>query len=164
MRRPRPPRLICPPLRPADRASSDVHSCAVPFWCAARPPLLAISRCFSGVMDANPRRSFRSPVVRPGAKSIMVRLSVWPSRRTHDIWSSVGLCGRILDGRGFGFVRGGNGCLVGIIRRTRAFVFVLHCHAVSHVLLTVLPPRIYQSLCQRRSVVDGRAGLQTIEV
>jgi hypothetical protein len=27
--------------------------------CAARPPLLAISRCFSGDIDANPRRSFR---------------------------------------------------------------------------------------------------------
>src|SRR5687768_9641539 len=59
IRRPRPPRLICPPLRPATRASSGVHSCAVPFSCAARPPLLAISRCFSGDIEANPRRSFR---------------------------------------------------------------------------------------------------------
>jgi hypothetical protein len=58
--RPRPPRLICPPLRPAARASSGVHSCAVPFSCAARPPLLAISRCFSGDIDANPRRSLRA--------------------------------------------------------------------------------------------------------
>jgi len=47
-RRPRPPRLTCPPRRPAERASSAVHSWAVPFSCAARPPLLAISRCFSG--------------------------------------------------------------------------------------------------------------------
>ncbi len=62
MSRPRPPRLTWPPLRPADRASSAVHSWAVPFSCAARPPLLAISRCFSGDMDANPRRSFRSVV------------------------------------------------------------------------------------------------------
>jgi hypothetical protein len=31
----------------------------VPFSCAARPPLLAISRCFSGDIDANPRRSLR---------------------------------------------------------------------------------------------------------
>lgn len=60
-RRPRPPRLICPPLRPAARASSAVHSCAVPFSCAARPPLLAISRCFSGDIEANPRRSLRTP-------------------------------------------------------------------------------------------------------
>src|SRR5687767_8002381 len=60
-RRPRPPRLIWPPLRPAARASSAVHSCAVPFSCAARPPLLAISRCFSGDMEANPRRSLRTP-------------------------------------------------------------------------------------------------------
>ena len=64
MRRPRPPRLTWPPLRPAWRASSDVHSCAVPFWCAARPPLLAISRCFSGDIDAKPRRSLRSPFTR----------------------------------------------------------------------------------------------------
>jgi hypothetical protein len=35
----------------------------VPFSCAARPPLLAISRCFSADIDANPRRSLRSPVV-----------------------------------------------------------------------------------------------------
>ena len=56
---PRPPRLAMPPLRPASRASSDDHSCAVPFWCAARPPLLAISRCFSADMEANPRRSLR---------------------------------------------------------------------------------------------------------
>ncbi len=58
--RPRPPRLTWPPLRPADRASSAVHSWAVPFSWAARPPLLAISRCFSGDIDANPRRSLRS--------------------------------------------------------------------------------------------------------
>ena len=59
--RPRPPRLIWPPLRPAARASSALHSCAVPFSCAARPPLLAISRCFSGDIEANPRRSFLTP-------------------------------------------------------------------------------------------------------
>lgn len=58
--RPRPPRLICPPLRPATLASSEVHSCAVPLACAARPPLLAISRCFSGDIDAKPRRSLRA--------------------------------------------------------------------------------------------------------
>src|SRR4029077_1389337 len=63
MSRPRPPRLTWPPLRPALRASSAVHSWAVPFSCAARPPLLAISRCFSADIDANPRRSLRSPVV-----------------------------------------------------------------------------------------------------
>jgi hypothetical protein len=34
----------------------------VPFSWAARPPLLAISRCFSGDIDANPRRSLRSPL------------------------------------------------------------------------------------------------------
>jgi hypothetical protein len=62
IKRPRPPRLTCPPFRPAERASSAVHSWAVPFSCAARPPLLAISRCFSGDIDANPRRSLRSPV------------------------------------------------------------------------------------------------------
>src|SRR5205085_11341891 len=60
IRRPRPPRLTWPPLRPALRASSAVHSWAVPFSCAARPPLLAISRCFSGDIDAKPRRSLRS--------------------------------------------------------------------------------------------------------
>src|SRR5205085_2191779 len=63
MSRPRPPRLTWPPLRPADRASSAVHSWAVPFSCAARPPLLAISRCFSGDIDAKPRRSLRSAVL-----------------------------------------------------------------------------------------------------
>src|SRR5262245_11861447 len=47
-----------PPFRPASRASSLVHSCAVPFWCAALPPLLAISRCLLRSIDANPRSSF----------------------------------------------------------------------------------------------------------
>ena len=61
-RRPRPPRLTWPPLRPACRASSGVHSWAVPFSWAARPPLLAISRCRSGLIDAKPRRSLRSLV------------------------------------------------------------------------------------------------------
>ncbi len=49
--------LAMPPLRPASRASSLVHSCAVPFWCAAFPPLLAISRCLALSIDANPRSS-----------------------------------------------------------------------------------------------------------
>src|SRR6266511_3840678 len=49
--------LAIPPLRPASRASSLVHSWAVPFWCAALPPLLAISRCFARSIEANPRSS-----------------------------------------------------------------------------------------------------------
>src|SRR5688572_9888553 len=56
---PRPPRLACPPLRPARRASSADHSCAVPLAWAARPPLLAISRCFSADIEAKPRRALR---------------------------------------------------------------------------------------------------------
>src|SRR5437016_11306077 len=71
MSRPRPPRLTCPPLRPADRASSADHSWAVPFSWAARPPLLAISRCFSGDIDANPRRSLRSPVLTAPPPSVL---------------------------------------------------------------------------------------------
>jgi hypothetical protein len=63
--RPRPPRLLWPPFRPAARASSGVHSCAVPFSWAARPPLLAISRCFSRLIEANPRRSLRVPSTVP---------------------------------------------------------------------------------------------------
>ena len=70
LRRPRPPRLTWPPFRPAVRASSDVHSWAVPFSCAARPPLLAISRCFSGDIDANPRRSLR-PVSLTGPSALL---------------------------------------------------------------------------------------------
>ena len=59
---------VTPPLRPAFRASSDDHSCAVPFSWAARPPLLAISRCRMGSIDANPRRLF--PVIRPPASGL----------------------------------------------------------------------------------------------
>src|SRR5262249_2125873 len=44
-----------PPFRPATRASSDVNSCAVPLAWAALPPLLAISRCLPGSIDAKPR-------------------------------------------------------------------------------------------------------------
>src|SRR4249919_1952764 len=44
-----------PPLRPASRASSDVNSCAWPLACAARPPALAICRCWSASIPANPR-------------------------------------------------------------------------------------------------------------
>lgn len=54
----RPPREASPPLRPAMRASSLVNSCAVPFWCAARPPLAAIARCAWGSIAANPRGVF----------------------------------------------------------------------------------------------------------
>src|SRR6476620_8869210 len=46
---------VTPPLRPAARASLESNSCAVPFWCAARPPLLAISRCFERSIEAKPR-------------------------------------------------------------------------------------------------------------
>ncbi len=85
-RRPRPPRLICPPFRPANRASSDVHSCAVPFRCAARPPLLAISRCFSGDIDANPRRSLRRTGCSPPIASAplpAVRMSSFTKHLRH---------------------------------------------------------------------------------
>lgn len=47
-----------PPFRPATRASSRDHSCAVPFAWAARPPLLAISFWRCGSIDANPRLLF----------------------------------------------------------------------------------------------------------
>jgi hypothetical protein len=42
-------------MLPARRASSDVNSWAVPFWWAAFPPSLAISRWRWGSIDANPR-------------------------------------------------------------------------------------------------------------
>ncbi len=104
-RRPRPPRLTCPPLRPALRASSAVHSWAVPFSWAARPPLLAISRCFSGDIDAKPRRSLRSFVM-----SALLYLPVLPlggrhtrrstlSQRQHNIGSGVRFGRRILYGQ-----------------------------------------------------------------
>ena len=56
---------VTPPLRPAWRASSDDHSCAVPFSWAALPPRLAISFCRSGSIDAKPRLLF--PVITPPA-------------------------------------------------------------------------------------------------
>jgi len=57
-----------PPLRPATRASSDVHSWAVPFACAARPPLLAISFWRFASMDANPLLLFPVPDIRASIK------------------------------------------------------------------------------------------------
>src|SRR5581483_3841482 len=54
----------CPPFRPAARASSLVKRWATPRACAAAPPSLAISRCFSGLIAAKPR--FRGPL-EPGA-------------------------------------------------------------------------------------------------
>src|SRR4051812_7343655 len=60
--------LAIPPFRPASRASSLVHSCAVPFWWAALPPLLAISRCFARSIEANPRSSLATlSSSRPGS-------------------------------------------------------------------------------------------------
>ena len=58
--------LAIPPLRPASRASSLLHSWALPFWCAALPPLLAISRCFARSIDANPRSSLATVILHPG--------------------------------------------------------------------------------------------------
>ncbi len=125
IRRPRPPRLIWPPFRPAERASSEVHSCAVPFWCAARPPLLAISRCFSGDIEAKPRRSFRSPATfRLLIRSFIVRLS-WLAR--HHIGRTAGFGRRILDGGRFGFVRRGFRCFLRwILDVTLSVIVVLH--------------------------------------
>src|SRR5262245_19416134 len=91
IRRPRPPRLTWPPLRPAERASSAVHSWAVPFSCAARPPLLAISRCFSGDIDANPRRSLRSGVFTTGPPFFCARS---PRTVPNHIWTLVIRLGR----------------------------------------------------------------------
>ena len=60
----RPPRDASPPFLPATRASSLVNSCAVPFWCAARPPLAAIARWACGSIAANPRGVLRvTPLV-----------------------------------------------------------------------------------------------------
>ena len=99
--RPRPPRLIWPPFRPAARASSAVHSCAVPFSCAARPPLLAISRCFSGDIDANPRRSLRTPstvlLLIPERSALLASDYVRPRLSGRRRW--------LLDRNGWGFGR-----------------------------------------------------------
>jgi hypothetical protein len=60
----RPPRDASPPFLPATRASSLVNSCAVPFWCAARPPFAAMARCACGSIAANPRGVLRvAPLV-----------------------------------------------------------------------------------------------------
>ena len=79
-----------------------------PFWWAARPPLLAISRCFSGDIDAKPRRSLRSPfTIRPLTESFIASLSLGhPSAISPPVTTSGGrrLRRRILDGRRFRFV------------------------------------------------------------
>src|SRR5688572_27467543 len=60
----RPPRDASPPFLPATRASSLVNSCAVPFWCAARPPFAAMARWACGSIAANPRGVLRvAPLV-----------------------------------------------------------------------------------------------------
>jgi hypothetical protein len=65
----RPPRDASPPFLPATRASSLVNSCAVPFWCAARPPFAAIARWAWGSIAAKPRGVLRLtlPVLRESA-------------------------------------------------------------------------------------------------
>src|SRR4029077_12333959 len=75
--------LAIPPFRPASRASSLVHSCALPFWCAARPPLLAMSRCLSRSIDANPRSSLAicSPLRAPRCRQVTAAATDVPSRR-----------------------------------------------------------------------------------
>src|SRR5258708_16162562 len=83
--------LATPPLRPASRASSLVHSCAVPFWCAALPPLLAISRCLLRSIDAKPRSSLSTlPSPMPIRSEKMVRTlgqgaTTMPLRHLHTI-------------------------------------------------------------------------------
>jgi hypothetical protein len=51
-------RLALPPFLPAIRASSLFHSCALPVIWETIPPILAILRCFSRLIVANPRRGF----------------------------------------------------------------------------------------------------------
>ena len=52
-----PPLLPTPPFRPAFWASSLVHSCAVPRWCAAIPPFRPASRASEGFAAKPPRLS-----------------------------------------------------------------------------------------------------------
>jgi hypothetical protein len=56
----------------------------------------------------------------------MVQLSVWPSwhETPHYVRSSIRFRRRILDGRGFWFIRGGVGRSVRRLRRTRALIVV----------------------------------------
>ena len=77
----RPPREASPPLRPAILASSLVNSCAVPFWCAARPPFAAIARWACGSIAANPRGVLRVTVAAPREStpfSLLVTLLIVP--------------------------------------------------------------------------------------
>lgn len=89
--------LAIPPFRPASRASSDVHSWAEPFKCAALPPFRAISRCLLRSIEANPRSSL------PTMPSCEKHCSVagWPVTRSEVVdqflstplvsdWSQVG--------------------------------------------------------------------------
>src|SRR5881394_3400083 len=69
-----------PPLRPATRASSEVNSCAVPLAWAARPPLLAISRCFVGSIDAKPRLLVLAMCVSFGVQKWVLRALRCPVR------------------------------------------------------------------------------------
>src|SRR5262245_59404374 len=72
-----------PPLRPASRASLESNSCAVPFACAAFPPLLAISFCFSRSIDANPRLlRVRAAVPPEGLRPLSCDTSRWPTLPT----------------------------------------------------------------------------------
>src|SRR5262245_59486608 len=69
-----------PPLRPASRASLESNSCAVPFACAAFPPLLAISFCFSRSIEANPRLlRVRAAVPPAGLRPLSCDPSRWPT-------------------------------------------------------------------------------------
>jgi hypothetical protein len=84
-------------------------------------------------MDANPRRSFRSPGRRP-FESFIIELSllvVPTSSPTHrltggfdDVRMPVRFGWRILNRRGLGFIRGSLGRFVRLLRRTRTLVVV----------------------------------------
>src|SRR5919205_1735399 len=63
-----------PPFCPAWRASAVLNSCAVPCWCAARPPSAAIARCRSLLMPATPRRLFEPGPLLDGRRAEEVRL------------------------------------------------------------------------------------------
>ena len=160
--RPRPPRLIWPPLRPADRASSEVHSCAVPFWWAARPPLLAISRCFSGDIDAKPRRSLRSPfTIRPFAASFIAALSLGhPSGFRHQSRPAVAALVLPADpGREQVSVRRSECRACGpVLPAGVGLVSSLFARAIPSTLRATVGLH-YQSLCHELPPADGRVSM-----
>ena len=150
--RPRPPRLIWPPFRPASalpRTSIRVQVLLVPRAARSRFAL------FLRDIEANPRRSFRSPFPDDSEhQSWLDPSGCCPPGVRHHERRAIRLSRRVLNGRRFRFVRRSDGHVGWFISPPAVLVVVRHRPGYS-IGTVHYRWAVYQTVCPHH---DGRVG------